>query len=116
MPLRWPILLVPGGAPVSRFVIMRVLLALGGNAMTNSDGRARPEDQIEGFADGAFADVVGADNERVAIEFQLRALDTAEVHDLQVDNFQLDLIRLVNLLITGRTKHLYQLSDMPKRS
>ncbi len=25
---------------------MRVLLALGGNAMTNSDGRARPEDQI----------------------------------------------------------------------
>ena len=26
---------------------MRVLLALGGNAMTNEDGRARPEDQIE---------------------------------------------------------------------
>jgi len=26
---------------------MRVLLALGGNAMTNADGRARPEDQIE---------------------------------------------------------------------
>ena len=25
---------------------MRVLLALGGNAMTNADGRARPEDQI----------------------------------------------------------------------
>src|SRR6476619_596179 len=25
---------------------MRVLLALGGNAMTNPDGRARPEDQI----------------------------------------------------------------------
>ena len=26
---------------------MRVLLALGGNAMTNAEGRARPEDQIE---------------------------------------------------------------------
>ena len=26
---------------------MRVLLALGGNAMTNADGRARPEDQID---------------------------------------------------------------------
>ncbi len=26
---------------------MRVMLALGGNAMTNKDGRARPEDQIE---------------------------------------------------------------------
>ena len=25
---------------------MRVLLALGGNAMTNAEGRARPEDQI----------------------------------------------------------------------
>ena len=25
---------------------MRVMLALGGNAMTNADGRARPEDQI----------------------------------------------------------------------
>src|SRR5687768_13628275 len=25
---------------------MRVMLALGGNAMTSSDGRARPEDQI----------------------------------------------------------------------
>src|SRR5919206_746688 len=25
---------------------MRVLLALGGNAMTNADGRARPDDQI----------------------------------------------------------------------
>src|SRR3954468_24523372 len=25
---------------------MRVLLALGGNAMTSADGRARPEDQI----------------------------------------------------------------------
>ena len=29
-----------------RFGRMRVLLALGGNAMTNADGRARPEDQI----------------------------------------------------------------------
>ena len=46
---------------------MRVLLALGGNAMTNADGRARPEDQIaaarvamESVADllAAEADVV----------------------------------------------------------
>ena len=29
---------------------MRVLLALGGNAMTNADGRARPEDQIAAAA------------------------------------------------------------------
>ena len=32
---------------------MRVLLALGGNAMTNAEGRARPEDQI-GAADVAM--------------------------------------------------------------
>ncbi|MGZ4448005.1 MAG: carbamate kinase [Nocardioides sp.] len=35
---------------------MRVLLALGGNAMTNADGRARPEDQI-GAAQTAMAAV-----------------------------------------------------------
>ena len=29
---------------------MRVLLALGGNAMTSPDGRARPEDQISAAA------------------------------------------------------------------
>ena len=35
---------------------MRVLLALGGNAMTNEDGRARPEDQVAA-AEGAMASV-----------------------------------------------------------
>src|SRR4051812_21925315 len=30
----------------TRFALVRVMLALGGNAMTNADGRARPEDQI----------------------------------------------------------------------
>ena len=37
---------------------MRVLLALGGNAMTNEDGRARPEDQIAA-AQVAMAAVAG---------------------------------------------------------
>ena len=39
---------------------MRVLLALGGNAMTNADGRARPEDQIAAaeVAMEAVADLV----------------------------------------------------------
>ena len=37
---------------------MRVLLALGGNAMTNADGRARPEDQIAA-AEVAMAAVAG---------------------------------------------------------
>jgi carbamate kinase len=37
---------------------MRVLLALGGNAMTNADGRARPEDQIAA-ADVAMQAVAG---------------------------------------------------------
>jgi carbamate kinase len=39
---------------------MRVLLALGGNAMTNADGRARPEDQIAaaGTAMAAVADLI----------------------------------------------------------
>jgi len=37
---------------------MRVLLALGGNAMTNADGRARPEDQIAA-ARTAMAAVAG---------------------------------------------------------
>src|SRR5689334_19406429 len=35
---------------------MKVLLALGGNAMTNAEGRARPEDQIEA-AETAMASV-----------------------------------------------------------
>ena len=34
---------------------MRVLVALGGNAMTNADGRARPEDQIAAAAVAASA-------------------------------------------------------------
>src|ERR1700710_2942780 len=34
---------------------MRVLLALGGNAMTNADGRARVEDQIAAAATAAEA-------------------------------------------------------------
>src|SRR5215207_5605368 len=42
---------------------MRVLLALGGNAMTNADGRARPEDQIAAaqVAMAAVADVLAKD-------------------------------------------------------
>jgi carbamate kinase len=41
---------------------MRTLIALGGNAMTASDGRARPEDQIAavGVAMEAVADLVAA--------------------------------------------------------
>ena len=51
------------GARVTRFVAMRVLLALGGNAMTNADGRARPEDQIAAaeVAMEAVADLVAQD-------------------------------------------------------
>jgi carbamate kinase len=46
---------------------MRVLLALGGNAMTNADGRARPEDQIAAaqVAMAAVADVLANDAEVV---------------------------------------------------
>jgi carbamate kinase len=42
---------------------MRVLLALGGNAMTNADGRARPEDQIEAarVAMESVADLIAED-------------------------------------------------------
>jgi carbamate kinase len=46
---------------------MRVLLALGGNAMTNAEGRARPEDQIAAaeVAAEAVADLITADWEVV---------------------------------------------------
>lgn len=46
---------------------MRVLLALGGNAMTNAEGRARPEDQIAAaeVAAGAVAGLIAADWEVV---------------------------------------------------
>lgn len=46
---------------------MRVLLALGGNAMTNADGRARPEDQIAAarVAMAAVADLLAQDVEVV---------------------------------------------------
>jgi len=46
---------------------MRVLVALGGNAMTNSDGRARPEDQIAAaeVAMSAVADLLEQDVEVV---------------------------------------------------
>ena len=46
---------------------MRVLLALGGNAMTNADGRARPEDQIAAaeVAMAAVADLLSHDVEVV---------------------------------------------------
>ena len=42
---------------------MRVLLALGGNAMTSPDGRARPEDQIQAAqtAMESVADLVARD-------------------------------------------------------
>jgi carbamate kinase len=44
---------------------MRVLLALGGNAMTNADGRARPEDQIAAaeVAMAAVAELLSEDVE-----------------------------------------------------
>lgn len=42
--------------PVTTVGRMKVLLALGGNAMTNAEGRARPEDQIEA-AETAMASV-----------------------------------------------------------
>ncbi|MEJ7796555.1 MAG: carbamate kinase [Nocardioides sp.] len=46
---------------------MRVLLALGGNAMTNAEGRARPEDQIAAaeVAMAAVADLIAEDIEVV---------------------------------------------------
>ena len=46
---------------------MRVLVALGGNAMTRADGRVRPEDQIEaaGIAMAAVADLIEHDVEVV---------------------------------------------------
>src|SRR5215210_2548325 len=46
---------------------MRVLLALGGNAMTNAEGRARPEDQIAAaqVAMEAVADLLAHDVEVV---------------------------------------------------
>src|SRR5688572_9662171 len=46
---------------------MRVLVALGGNAMTNADGRARPEDQIAAaeVAMAAVADLLAHDVEVV---------------------------------------------------
>ncbi|MFG1920636.1 carbamate kinase [Cryptosporangium sp. NPDC048952] len=46
---------------------MRVVIALGGNAMTSADGRARPEDQIAAIqrAAGPIADVVAAGAEVV---------------------------------------------------
>ena len=45
---------------------MRVLLALGGNAMTDADGRARPEDQIAAaeVAMAAVADLLAAATSR----------------------------------------------------
>src|SRR3954453_17820098 len=45
---------------------MRVLLALGGNAMTNADGRARPEDQIAA-AQGAMEAVAELLSEGVEV-------------------------------------------------
>ncbi|ABL81018.1 carbamate kinase [Nocardioides sp. JS614] len=58
---------MPDADRVTRFDAMRVLLALGGNAMTNADGRARPEDQIAAarVAMDAVADLLGADVEVV---------------------------------------------------
>ncbi|HET6627115.1 MAG TPA: carbamate kinase, partial [Nocardioidaceae bacterium] len=46
---------------------MRVLLALGGNAMTSTDGGARPEDQIHAAetAMASVADLVARDIEVV---------------------------------------------------
>lgn len=56
-----------GVVGVTRFDAMRVLLALGGNAMTNADGRARPDDQIAAaqVAMAAVADLIAQDVEVV---------------------------------------------------
>lgn len=52
---------------VASFTLVRVLLALGGNAMTNAEGRARPEDQIGAaqMAMEAVADLLAQDVEVV---------------------------------------------------
>ena len=46
---------------------MRVVIALGGNAMTSPDGSARPEDQIAAIhtAMAATADLIAAGHEVV---------------------------------------------------
>jgi carbamate kinase len=62
---------------------MRVLLALGGNAMTNADGRARPEDQI-GAAQVAMAAV--ADLLRQDVEVMITHGNGPQVGNLLVKN------------------------------
>ncbi len=58
---------MPVPTPVAdpRFEDMRIVIALGGNAMTSSDGRARPEDQAAAVAAAAepVADLVVAGHE-----------------------------------------------------
>jgi hypothetical protein len=61
--------------------------------LTCSDGRKaiesiRPENKVEGFADRAFADVVRADHQRVAVEEQLRGLNAPEIFNSESDDFQ----------------------------
>jgi carbamate kinase len=66
---------------------MRVLLALGGNAMTSSDGRARPEDQIHaaGVAMEAVADLLERQDDR-AVEVVLTHGNGPQVGNLLVKN------------------------------
>jgi carbamate kinase len=60
------------------------MLALGGNAMTNADGRARPEDQIAAaeVAMGAVAELLAHDAEVVALKgdsYRLKDRDLGRV-------------------------------------
>jgi carbamate kinase len=62
---------------------MRVLLALGGNAMTNADGRARPEDQI---AAAQIAMAAVADLLREEVEVVITHGNGPQVGNLLVKN------------------------------
>ena len=67
--IRWVVLTVPRVGSVVRFASMRVMLALGGNAMTNAEGRARPEDQIAAarVAMAAVADLLTGPGDPVEV-------------------------------------------------
>jgi carbamate kinase len=56
---------MPRAAPAPRFERMRIVIALGGNAMTSPDGKATPEDQTDAVRRAAepIADLVAAGHE-----------------------------------------------------